>query len=341
MEGKELKALIVEKYGDAVLKDIPLRDIGHEEVKVRIAYCGVGGLDPYIISGEIPLGLPWYMGYQASGIIEELDKNATTRGLKVGDRVALDQHRFCGACYNCMHDRQNFCENSSNSFMDAMMAEYNVLHQTQVWKIPDSISLEEATLTENIGASMPAITLAPFKIGDSFMLIGAGTNGLLILQLAKLQGATKITVVEPVEAKRKLALKFGADYVIDPKNQDVVEESMRLTDNRGFDRVIEASGDSKMIPPCIDMLARCGRIVLFGIYPDHPKLNIDVDKLWFKEAGIQGVFGQSNLFPRAVDILPNLELKSMLGPVFPLEKWQEAIDAHKTMEYARVLIKCT
>jgi len=95
-----------------------------------------------------------------------------------------------------------------------------------------------------------------------------------------------------------------------------------------------------MIPLCIDMLARCGRIVLFGIYPDHPKLNVDVDKLWFKEAGIQGVFGQSNLFPRAVDILPKLDLKSMLGPTYPLDRFQEAFDAHNTMEYARVLIKC-
>jgi 2-desacetyl-2-hydroxyethyl bacteriochlorophyllide A dehydrogenase len=336
-----MKALIVEEYGDAVLKDIKLRDVGQEEVKVRIVYCGVGGLDPYIITGEIPLELPWHMGYQASGIIEELGPGATARGLQIGDRVALDQHRFCGSCYNCMHDRQNFCEDSNNSFMDGMMAEYNILHQRQVWKLPESISLEEATLCENVGAALPAVELAPLKMGDSFMLIGAGTCGLLILQLAKLQGATKITVVEPVEAKRKLALKFGADYVIDPKIQDVVKEAMRLTGNRGYDRVVEGSGDSKMFPLCIEMLAKCGRIVLYSIYPEHPKLTIDVDKLFFKEAGIQAVFGQPNLFPRAVDMLPKLDLKSMLGPVYPLEKWREAIAAHKTMQYARVLVKCT
>ncbi len=335
-----MKAVIVEKYGQAVLKDVPLREIGHEEVKVKIAYCGVGGLDPYIISGEVPLELPWHLGYQASGVIVELDKAATSRGLKVGDRVALDQHRYCGACYNCMHERQNFCEDSGNSFQDAMMAEYNIIHQRQVWKIPDSISLEEATLTENVGAAMPTIELAPLKVGDTFMLIGAGTCGLLILQLAKLHGATKITVVEPVTAKRKLALKFGADYVIDPKNQDVVKEAMKLTGNRGYDRIVEGSGDSKMFPLCIEMLAQCGRIVIYSIYPEHPDLTVNYDKIFFKEAGIQAVFGQPNLFPRAVDILPKLDLKSMLGPVYPLEKWHEAIEAHKTMEFARVLVKC-
>ena len=76
-------------------------------------------------------------------------------------------------------------------------------------------------------------------------------------------------------------------------------------------------------------------------HPEHPKLELGFDKLFFKEASVQAVFGQPNLFPRAVDIASELDLKSMLGPVYPLEKWQEAIDAHKTIEYARVLVKCT
>ena len=336
-----MKAVIVEEYGRAVLKDVPLEDVGDEDVKVRIAYCGVGGLDPYIITGEVALELPWHLGYQASGVIEELGKNAAARGLKVGDHVALDQHTFCGSCYNCMHDRQNFCEDLNNSFMDAMMAEYIVVHPKQAWKIPDSMSLEEATLVENIGASMPAITLAPPQIGDTFMLLGAGTCGLLILQMAKLHGATKITVVEPVKAKRDLALKLGADHVIDPKTQDVVKEAMSITGNRGFDRIVEGSGDSSMFPLCLDMVAQCGKIVIFSIYIEHPTLQFDFDKLWFREASIQGVFGQPNLFPRAVDIAPKLDLKSMLGPVYPLERWREAIDEHMTMQHARVLVKCT
>jgi (R,R)-butanediol dehydrogenase/meso-butanediol dehydrogenase/diacetyl reductase len=341
-EEQELKAVVVEKYGEAILKDIPLRALGHEEVRVKVAYCGIGGMDPFIISGEVPLRLPWYMGYQASGIVEEIDKDAIAMGLKVGDRVALDQNLYCGSCYNCRHGRETFCENHNfpYGYPDSLMAEYAILHQRQVFKIPDYISLEEASLTEVVGASLPAIELAPFDVGDSVMVIGGGSCGLLILQLARLRGGTKLTLVEPVKVKRELATKVGADFVIDPKSQDVVAEAMKITENRGFDRVIEASGDSKMIPLCIEMLAQCGRIILFGIYPDHPKLTYDVDKLWFKEAGVQGVFGQSHMFPRAVNILPKLDLKSLLGPVYPLERFQEAFDAHNTMQYAKVLVKC-
>ena len=220
------------------------------------------------------------------------------------------------------------------------MAEYGMVHQRQVFKIPDSISLEEATLTEVVGASLPAIELAPFNHGDTVVVIGGGSCGLTILQLAKLRGATRLTLVEPLEFKRELALKLGADNVIDPKNQDVVAETMKITEERGFDRVIEASGESEMIPPCIDMLARCGRIIHFGIYPDHPTIHIEFDKLWFKEAGIQGVFGQSHMFPRAVNMLPKLDLSYSREPVYPLENFQDAFEAHGTNKYVRVLVKC-
>ncbi len=335
-----MKAVVVEEYGKAILKEVPLREVSHEEVKVKIAFCAVGGADPFAITGEIPFRLPYYVGYQASGIIEELGKEATAQGLKVGDRVTLDQHRYCGSCYNCRHGRETFCRTPGYGYKDSLMAEYAVVHQRQVFRIPDSISLEEATLTEVVGAAMPAIELAPFNQGDSVMVIGGGSCGLTILQLAKLKGATNLTLVEPLEFKRELALKLGADQVIDPKNQDVVAEAMRLTEERGYDRVIEASGMSEMIPPCIDMLARCGRIILFSIYPDNPELKYELHKIWFKEAGIQGVFGQSHMFPRAVNILPKLDLKSMLGPTYPLDKFQEAFDAHNSKQYVRVLVKC-
>jgi len=88
---------------------------------------------------------------------------------------------------------------------------------------------------------------------------------------------------------------------------------MKITEERGFDRVIEASGNRLRYCPAWTSWRSCGRIVLFGIYPSHYKLTVDIDKLYFKEAGIQTVFGQSHLFPRAVNILPKLDLKSDTG----------------------------
>ena len=335
-----MKAVVVEEYGKAILKDIPLREMGPEDVKVKIAFCAVGGSDPFAISGEMRFPLPYHVGFQASGIVEELGKDAIAQGLKVGDRVTLDQHRFCGSCYYCRHGRETFCRTPGYGYIDSLMAEYSVVHQRQAFKIPDSISLEEATLTEVVGASLPAIELAPFNQGDTVVVIGGGSCGLTIMQLAKLRGATRLTMVEPIEFKRELALKLGADHVIDPKGQDLVAEANKITEERGFDRVIEASGESEMISPCLDILARCGRIVLFAIYPDKPRLDYELHKLWFKEAGIQAVFGQSHMFPRAFNMLPKLDLSYSRGPVYPLERFEEALDAHRTGKYVRVLVKC-
>jgi (R,R)-butanediol dehydrogenase/meso-butanediol dehydrogenase/diacetyl reductase len=335
-----MKAVVVERLGKALLKEVPLREMGPEDIKVKIAFCAVGGADPYAVTGEIPFRLPYYVGYQASGIVEELGANATAMGLKVGDRVTLDQHRYCGSCYNCRHGHETFCRTPGYGYVDSLMAEYGMVHQRQVFKIADSIALEEATLTEVIGASLPAIELAPFNPGDSVMVIGGGSCGLTIMQLARLSGAMNLTLVEPLEFKRKLALDLGADHVIDPNSQNVIAEAMNITGDRGFDRVIEASGDSKMVPLCIDMLARCGRIMLFAIYPDHPDIVIPYDKLWFKEAAVHGVFGQSHMFPRAVNMLPRLNLRPYRGPTFPLERFMDAFDAHRTNKYVRILVKC-
>ncbi|NLE09814.1 MAG: zinc-binding dehydrogenase [Dehalococcoidales bacterium] len=336
----KVKIVVVEEFGKAKLTEIPLRELGPEDIKVKIEFCAVGGADPYAVTGEIPFKLPYYIGYQASGYVAELGKEADAMGLKVGDRVTLDQHRYCGSCYNCRHGHETFCFRPGWSYVDGLMTEYAVMHQRQVFPCPDNIELEEATLTEVIGASLPAVELHPWAPGDSVMVIGAGSCGMTIMQLARLKAATKLTVVEPVAFKRKLALELGADYVIDPNTQDVVDEAMKITGGRGYDRVIEASGDSKMVPLCIDMLAQCGRIILFAIYPDHPDIVIPYDKLWFKEAGVQGVFGQSHLFPNAVNMLPRLNLRPYRGPTFPLKDFWSAFEAHATGKYMRVLVKC-
>ena len=335
-----MKAVVVEEFGKAILKEVPLREMGPEDIKVKIELCAVGGADPYAITGEIPFRLPYYIGYQASGTVAELGKDATAMGLKVGDKVTLDQHRYCGSCYNCRHGLETFCFQPGYSYVDGLMAEYSVMHQRQVFKMPEGVDMEEGTLTEVIGAALQPLELAPFNQGDSVMVIGGGSCGLTILQLCRLRGAMKLTMVEPIEARRKIALELGADHVIDPNSQDVLTEGMKITEERGYDRVIEASGDSKMIDPCMDLAARGGKILYFAIYPDHPNIIVPYDKLWFKELTIHGVFGQSHMFPRAANILPRLNLKPYRGPTFPLDEFQKAFDAHATGEYVRTLVKC-
>ncbi len=337
-----MKRLIRVKTGVLELEDVPAKIMGPEDIKVKVAYCAISGVDICIVDfGLTGMLSRWPMGCQGSGTIVEIGKDAAASGLKVGDRVALNQLRSCGACPECLAGHETFCSRGfPYGWMDSLMAEYAVYHRQQVYKLPDTINLIQGALTEVVAASLQGIDIAQIKMGNSVFISGGGSNGLMLLQLAKLQGGTRLTVVEPVEEKRKLALELGADYVIDPKNQDIVAEAMKITGNRGFDRIIEASGSTDAINPCFDIIGTCGKVVLFGTYPAGYELRFDIDKIYMKEASVQTVFGYSYMFPRAIDLLPKLDLDSLLGPVYPLKDYAQAFEAHRTGRYPKVLLEC-
>jgi len=337
-----MKAILNTKIHEAALQEVPIKKLEPHEIKVKMAFCAVGHNDIYMIDlGLTAVPRPWPLGYQGSGTVVEIGKNATKRGLKVGDRVTLNQLRGCGACDDCLNGDIQFCslEDPNYGWLDGMMREYFVCDQQQVNKLPDEIGLAEGALTEIVAACIRGIELAETKIGNSVLILGGGTCGLVLLQLAKLQGGTKLTVIEPVASKRTLALKLGADYVIDPNQQDIVATSMKITNNKGYDRVIEASGNTDAIPPCFDVIGRCGKIILFGCYPYDYKLNFDIDKIYMKEASVQTSFGFNYMYPRATAILPKLDLKSLVGPAYPIDKWEEAFAAQRSAKYPSVFIK--
>lgn len=337
-----MKAILNTNLNEAALQDIPVPEMEPEDIKVKIAYCAVGTNDIYMIdTGLTDMPRPWPLGYQASGIVVEMGERATKRGVKIGDRVSLNQLRGCGACDHCLNGEIQFCSIEDRSFgwRDGLMREYVVYNQQQVNKLPDDIDLKEGALTETVAASMRGIELADIKIGNSTLILGGGTCGLVLLQLAKLQGGTRLTVVEPVASKRDLALKLGADHVIDPNNQDIVAESMKITGGKGFDRIIEASGEIEVIPPCFDVIGRCGKIILFGCYPYDYKLSFDIDKIYMKEASLQTSFGFNYMYPRSIEILSKLDMKSLVGPTYPVDKWEEAFIVQRTAQYPSVLIE--
>ena len=337
-----MKAIFNTKLHEAELQDVPIKEMEPEDIKVKMAYCAVGTNDIYMLDvGLTDMPRPWPLGYQGSGTVVEMGEKATKRGVKVGDRVSLNQLRGCGACDHCLNGEIQFCslEDPNFGWRDGLMREYVVYNQQQINKLPDDVGLKEGALTENVAASMRGIEHANIKIGNTTLIIGGGTCGLVLLQLAKMQGGTRLTVVEPVDSKRELALKLGADYVIDPNNEDIVAESMKITGGNGFDRIIEASGETSVLDPCFDVIGRCGKLILFGCYPYDFKLSFDIDKIYMKEATLQTSFGFNYKYPRAIEILSKLDMKSLVGPSYPVDKWEEAFAAQRTAQYPSVLIE--
>ena len=234
-------------FGNGTLKmvEAPEPEIKRaDEVKIRVAYCGVCGSDLHFKRAELDFlfegdgGTP--IGHEATGVITELGPAATCKGLKVGDRVVYYYNEHCGSCYYCRNGQEQFCENMTGT--SAAFSDYIVVREQSVHKLADTCSLKKGALIEPISVCLHGIDLIGIKPGQSVAISGGGTMGMIMTQLALHSGGTNITVIEPIAMKREMAKKLGAVHTIDPVNQDRKEEAMKITDGRGFDVVIEASG---------------------------------------------------------------------------------------------------
>lgn len=203
----------------------------HGEILIKVMACGICGTDIHIFHGDegaaaTPSGT--VLGHEFSGIAETVGEDVT--GIHPGDRVCVDPNVLCGECYYCRSGLGHFCENMTGigTTVNGGFAEYCTVPSSQVCKIADTTSYEAAAMTEPVACCIHGIDMCSISCGDTVAVIGGGMIGMIMLQLAKLSGAGKLIMIEPVAEKRKIAAKLGADLCIDPISQDtgtVIKES--------------------------------------------------------------------------------------------------------------------
>lgn len=324
------------------LIDIPEPQIVNaDDVKVRISYASICGSDIHTVKGEADdhfasMPKPIIMGHEASGIVTEVGKGATAKGLKPGDKVTYYYNTYCGKCYFCRNGQEQFCTNVV--CRDTAMTEYMVLSEQQVFKLPDDVDLKKACLIEPVSVCLHGIDMAHIKVGDKVAISGGGGIGLIMLQLAKFSGAAKLTLIEPVTSKHALAKKLGARYAFDPVHQDVTAECMNVTDGLGYDVVIETSGSPRACQPAYDMLSRGGLLEFFALYPGV-KYPLDLFDLWIREARICGVFQSPYMFPRAIEAFKLIDLDDFVDYVFAPEDCEKAFEEQMTGKPVKVIFK--
>lgn len=329
-----------EKRGKIEVVDFPDQVLGDEDVKIKVAYCAICGSDSHVADGIFGTDVPIGLGHEVSGIIIELGKKATKKGLKIGDRVAGNFLKFCGTCYYCQNGQQQFCL-YGGEYNRPGMAEYVIWHESQVYKLPDNISLKEGALLEPTAIIVRMMDKLKPKIGNRVAICGGGPIGLLALQAIKMYGATSLTLIEPISERRNMGVSFGADYVIDPVNQNVYEESMRITQEKGFDAVLDASGAPKAVGELPKITAKGGTLIYGAMYPGDFEMPLNIFQYcYFNELTISGLFVAPYAFPRALQLLPRLNLKVFTNKVFSLEQATEAYAAQMTGKYPKILVEC-
>ncbi len=332
-----MKAAVWKDIGVFEVEEVPEPQPRPDQVKVQIAYCGICGSDPHIVEGRLPVAgkPPRIIGHEASGTIVDVGRDI--RRYQVGQRVAVNYMAYCGACYYCRNGMEHFCQKpffSAKSF-----SEYAIFKEESVFLLPDNVSLEEGALTEPISVALHAIDVANINPGSSVAIFGAGPIGLLLLQLAIRSGATRTLVSEPVAGKRELAKRLGADVVVDPFNENLEEISKQLTESRGFDTILEASGSLTAARQAIFLVDNCGTVLWFAVYPLDGEIGVPPYYLYDKELTIRSIVRSPYTFPRAVALLPKLELKSLISDIIPLEDINKAFALHKEGKAVKILIK--
>jgi L-iditol 2-dehydrogenase len=300
------------------------------QVKIRIAYASLCGTDLHIVRGDFDAmidksSIP--MGHEASGIIVDIGDAATRKGLSVGDRVTFYFNHYCGTCLSCRDGREQFCDGilPTMDFMSDMI----VLDEQQVYALPKNIDMAAASLIEPASVAMRGLEMCRIRQGSTVAVSGGGGLGQIVATLAKLAGATSLTMIEPVAEKRALALRRGADHVIDPFNEDVVSTALEITGGRGFDTVIEVSGAPKACMTAMDIAARGACVELLATYAPDATMTMSLANSFLREVTlVTGVAMSPYVLPRSVAIAPQLALGELITTFAP-EQYEEGFAAQR------------
>lgn len=335
-----MKAAVLKDIGVLKVEDVPEPQPAPDQIKVKIAYCGICGTDMEILEGRFGLRkdplVPNINGHEASGTIVALGSNAQ-QGYQIGQRVAMNFRCTCGGCYYCRNKMEHFCQKAFHA--TGAFAEYAVYKESSIFPLPDNISMEHGALLEPVSVAVHAIDKANIHPGSSVAISGAGPIGLLLLQLAIRSGATRVMVSEPVTLKRQLAKKMGADVVLDPLKENVEETGGKLTEGRGFDTVIEASGNLGAAKQALMLAGKGGTIVWAAVYPKNAEVTVNPFHMFANELTIHSTIISPYSFPRSMNLLSKLNLEPLISDIIPLEDIVKAFELHKKGNSIKILIK--
>ncbi|MBQ9913670.1 MAG: zinc-binding alcohol dehydrogenase family protein [Clostridia bacterium] len=258
-----MKAIVIPEPGKIEIREVPMPEVKQGEALLKIKYVGICGADLASYTGNQPFTTyPRIPGHEFSAEIAEIPEN--DRGFKKGDIVTCNPYFNCGTCYSCERGYVNCCTDNRTMGVqrDGAFCEYVAMPIDRIYD-GKGLSAEELALIEPFSISQHAVSRAVIKESDTVLVIGAGPIGLFALLAAK-QKCKKIVVADILDNRLALAKEYGADAVINTKNESLSEFTEKFTDGKGFDVCIEACGAPETFLGCIDSCAFAGNIILIG-----------------------------------------------------------------------------
>jgi L-iditol 2-dehydrogenase len=321
-----MKALVLEEYNNLIYKDVPDPVISENEVLVKVKACSICGSDVHGLDGSTGRRIPpMIMGHEASGEIIETGKNV--RNWKSGDRVTFDSTVYplddwftLRGSYNLSDNREVLGVSPGMYKRHGAFAEYVAIPQHILYRIPDSVTFEQAAMVEAVAVALHAINIGGISTGDACLLIGAGKIGIFLVKLLKISGAGKIIVADINHGNLENAEKSGANHTFLSDNPELKNKIVELTSRRGADISFEAVGKSETVNLAIDLVRKGGKVVLVG--NTSPVVDFPLQKVVTGELKVLGSCAIRGEYEVVLDLLKSgkITVDDQISVVAPLSE---------------------
>ena len=318
-------------YGkhDLRVEEHEMPAVGPKDVLIQVKACGVCGTDVHIYEGDkgaAEVTPPTILGHEFSGIVKEVGAEVTA--CRIGDRVCVDPNCYCGACEPCRNGVAHYCEHmvGYGTTVNGGFAEFCAVNERQVYKLGENTSFEQGAMTEPVAYCLHGIDMCGIRPGFQVVVIGGGMIGLLMLQLAKLEGAARVALLEPVAEKREVAMKLGADVCLDPLHEDV-KEGLKKAGLTWVNTVIECVGRPSTIEQAIDIAGNKAVVMMFGLTKPDETIAVKPFEIFQKELELKASYINPYTQKRALDLIDSgrLDVASMIYGVYGLGKLEEIL----------------
>lgn len=318
-------------YGkhDLRVEEAPIPVPGPKDVLIRVKACGICGTDVHIYEGDkgaADVTPPTILGHEFAGVVEAVGEQVT--GFQKGDRVCVDPNCYCGTCDPCRKGLAHYCEHmiGYGTTVNGGFAEFCAVDVRQVYKLGDQTTFEQGAMTEPVACCLHGIDMCEIKPGQSVVVIGGGMIGLLMLQLARLAGAARTALLEPVESKREVAKKLGADVTVDPIHEDV-KQVLKEAGIIAPEVVIECVGRTATIEQAIDLAGNKAIVMMFGLTKPDDTISVKPFQIFRKELVLKASFINPYTQKRALELIDSgrLDVSSMVYEVCGLDKLEEIL----------------
>ncbi|MET8127043.1 zinc-dependent alcohol dehydrogenase family protein [Streptomyces sp. NPDC005231] len=315
-----MKAAVISSPGQVSIETVEDPTPGPGQVVIKVSACGLCGTDLHILQGEFAPTLPIVPGHEFAGEIVALGDGA--RDLKIGDRVAVDPSLYCNECHYCRIGRGNMCErwNAIGVTVPGGAAEYTVAPAANCVKLPEHVRTEDAALIEPLSCAVRGYDVLRSTLASNVLIYGSGTMGLMMLELAKRTGAATIDMVDINEDRLTTARTLGCSNAV--TTADLIERP------RGWDVVIDATGNAKAIQDALGQVGKGGTYLQFGVADYATRATIDPYRIYNEEITITGSMAVLHSYERAAELFAArvLDPEIFISDRLPLANYATALD---------------